>query len=97
MKPVINLKCTVSTQTLLKEIPIRSKRDGPSKAWVTGEQENTSRNSLVVQWLGFCISTAQPVESIPGRELRSHMPCGMARKKKNNNNKNTPVCIQLFG
>ena len=39
-------------------------------------------NSLVVQWLGLCIFTAEGPGSIPGlvRELRSHKPCGMAKK-----------------
>ena len=46
---------------------------------------NTSNlgNSLVVQWLGFCVFTAEGMGSIHGQELRSCKPHGMAKKKKN--------------
>ena len=39
-------------------------------------------NSLAVQWLGLHTFTAEGLGSIPGQELRSHRPCGMAEKKK---------------
>ena len=38
--------------------------------------------SLAVQWLRLCASTAEDVDLIPGWELRSHIPCGVAKKKK---------------
>ena len=39
-------------------------------------------NSLEVQWLGLHASTAGATGSIPVRELRSRMLCGMAKKKE---------------
>ena len=39
-------------------------------------------NPLVVQWLGFHTSTAGGSGSIPGWELRSCMPQGVAKKNK---------------
>lgn len=36
----------------------------------------------VVQWLRLGASNTGVVSSIPGRELRSHEPCGAAKKKK---------------
>ena len=41
------------------------------------------QNSLTVQWLGLCVSTAGGMSSIPGQKLRSHMLCVMAKIKKN--------------
>ena len=38
-------------------------------------------NSLAVQWLGLCASTAGGTGSIPGRELRSRMLRGTAKKR----------------
>ena len=39
-------------------------------------------NSLAVQWLGLSAFTAvAQVQSLAG-ELRSHKPCGMAKRKK---------------
>ena len=40
-------------------------------------------NSLVVQWLGLLASTSGAVSSILVRELRSHMLCGVTKKKRN--------------
>ena len=43
-------------------------------------------NYLVVQWLGLCASTAGlQVQSLV-KELRSHMPRGIARKQSKTNN-----------
>ena len=39
-------------------------------------------NSLAIQWLGLFASTAGGTNLIPDQELRSHMPRGMAKKKK---------------
>ena len=39
--------------------------------------------SLAVQWLRPHASNAGGVGSIPGQELRSHMPRGTAEKKEN--------------
>ena len=45
-------------------------------------KDTTGGNSLVAQWLGFCSITA--VGQVPSliRELGSHKPCGVAKKKK---------------
>ena len=40
-------------------------------------------NSLAVQWLELCAFTAKgPGFNPQSRNLRSHKPCGMAKKKK---------------
>ena len=44
-------------------------------------------NSPVVQWLGLSAFTAKGAGSLPGRELRSRKPCGVAIKR---NKKQTP-------
>ena len=36
----------------------------------------------MVQWLGLCALTAEGVDSIPGRELRSHKLQSVTEKKK---------------
>ena len=36
----------------------------------------------MVQWLRFHASTAGDMGLIPNQELRSHIPCGMSKKKK---------------
>ena len=38
--------------------------------------------SLVVQWLGYCASTAGGLTLIPGWELRSHKLCSGVKKIK---------------
>ena len=38
--------------------------------------------SLAVQWLRLCTSTAGGADSSLAGELRSHMPRGVTRKKK---------------
>ena len=43
--------------------------------------------SLVVQWLWLCVSTAGSLGSIPGQELRSHMPRSTDKKKKESRDK----------
>ena len=43
-------------------------------------------NSLAVQWLGLCTLTAKGPGSIPGGELRSHKPRGVATKQKTEKN-----------
>ena len=40
------------------------------------------RTSLVVQWLRLYISTANCTASIPGWDLKSHMPCSMPENFK---------------
>ena len=40
----------------------------------------------MVQWLRLCPSTTGDTGLTPGWELRSHMPWGMAKNFKNNNN-----------
>jgi len=37
---------------------------------------------LVVQWLRLCASTAGGMGSSPGWELRFHMSCDFAKKRK---------------
>ena len=44
--------------------------------------KNVVGTSPVVQWLGLCTSTSGGTGSIPGRELRSHKPRDMVKKKK---------------
>ena len=34
------------------------------------------------QWLGFCASTAEGMNLIPGQGTKIHMPCYVARKKR---------------
>ena len=41
-----------------------------------------TRNSLVVQWLGLQVLTAEDQRSIPGQKLRSHKLQVSAKKKK---------------
>ena len=43
--------------------------------------------SLVVQRLWLCVSTAGSLGSIPGQELRSHMPRSTDKKKKESRDK----------
>ena len=42
----------------------------------------TFRNSLEVQWLGLCVSTAGGTVQVLVRELRSCMPHSVAQNKK---------------
>ena len=44
-------------------------------------KKENSGNSLAVQWLGRCASTAGDIGSIPGRVTRSHMPLCTAKSK----------------
>ena len=39
----------------------------------------------MVQWLRFCVSNAGGMDSILGWGTKIHMPCGVAKKKKNYN------------
>ena len=39
----------------------------------------------MVQWLGLCALTAEGMDSIPGRELRSHKLQSVTEKKKKRN------------
>ena len=45
-------------------------------------QVSYPRTSLVVQWLRLRASNTEVMGSILVGELRSHMPCGMAKKKE---------------
>ena len=40
------------------------------------------RTSLVVQWLRFCPSKAEGKGLSPNRELKSHMPPGVTKRKR---------------
>ena len=62
----------------------KDRQHGQGKALPTGTPVPlgvTIWTSLAVQWL-ILNSTAGGVDSIPGRKLRSHMPGGVAKKKK---------------
>ena len=48
------------------------------KSW----KENEQRNSLAVQWLGFCASTAGSMDLIPGWGTKIPQACSVAKKKK---------------
>ena len=39
---------------------------------------------MVIQWVGLHAFTAKGTTSISSWELRSHKPCGVAKKKKKN-------------
>ena len=85
--------CVEGKQKLKKAESRRIREDGrqrEGKSDVRGVTEAKGREhvkkgirtSLVAQWLKLCASTAGPVGSIPGRELRSHMLRGVAKKLK---------------
>ena len=46
------------------------------------KEKREQGNSLAVEWLGLCTSTAGDTDSIPGQELRSCMLGSAAKKKK---------------
>ena len=76
------LSCLTPWASLLLSKLIQSLE--PHSAWVTvcGLRKCFLGNSLVVQWLGLGAFTAvAQVQSLIG-ELKSHKPCGMAKKKK---------------
>ena len=66
--------------------PRESWRDTKMQAQGCREERSTG-NSLAVQGLRLCTSTAWRAGSIPGLELRSHRPCGMAKGEKKKKSK----------
>ena len=52
------------------------------KSSLNASKKTEIGNSLVVQWLGLCASTAGDTGQSLVRELRSHMLCSTAKKKK---------------
>ena len=50
------------------------------------KEEEGAETSLVVQWFKISPSNAGNVGSVPGWELRSHMPCSQKNKTWNTSN-----------
>ena len=60
-------------------------------------KKNTLGASLVVQWIRLHASTASGADSIPGGRVKSHMLCGISRKRKKRRSKWQPTPVFLPG
>ena len=61
----------------------QSSPSSPSNSQIQIQHQKMSEgNFLVVQWLGLYTSTVGAQVGSLVRELKSHMPCGAAKKKK---------------
>ena len=60
-------------------------------------KKNTLGASLVVQWLRLHASTSSGMDSIPGGRVKSHMLCGISKKRKKRRSKWQPTPVFLPG